>query len=68
MDTAIYTLMGLHSVLQEKYEEQERIVRWLGKFCSHVDNDFRPLPDEENTRFFQDKMNQQFGWEVDIDE
>lgn len=58
----------VRSMLQEQYEEQERIVRWLGKFCSHVDNDFRPLPDEENTKFFQNKMNEQFGWDVDIDE
>jgi len=58
----------MHSMLIERNEERERIVRWLGKFCAHADNHFMPLPDDENTLFFQEKMNEQFGWDVDIDE
>ena len=38
------------------------------RFSDHdVTSDWSPLPDEENTKFFQDKMNEQFGWNVDVD-
>lgn len=52
------------ALLQEQVEEQKRLVNWLGKFCSHVDQHFQPLPDEQNIEFFRQKMKQQFGWEV----
>lgn len=67
MDNTKDYLFIMHSMLIERNEERKRIVKWLGKFCAHVDNDFNPLPDDENTLFFQEKMNEQFGWDVDVD-
>lgn len=55
------------ALLREQEEEQKRIVNWLGKFCSHVDQHFQPLPDEQNIEYFRQKMKQQFGWEVSGD-
>lgn len=54
-------------LLREQEEEQKRLVNWLGKFCSHVDQHFQPLPDGQNIEFFRQKMKQQFGWEVSGD-
>lgn len=55
------------ALLKEQDEERKRLISWMGKFCAHVDTDFQPMPDEENTRFFCEKMRTQFGWEVSGD-
>ena len=57
-------LLDVLELLREQKEEQKRIVSWLGKFCSHVDQHFHPLPDEQNIEFFRQKMKQLFGWDV----
>lgn len=54
----------IEELLREQKKEQKRIVSWLGKFCSHVDQHFQPLPDEQNIEFFRQKMKQLFGWDV----
>lgn len=55
------------ALLKEQDEERKRLISWMGKFCAHVDTDFQPMQDEENTRFFCEKMRTQFGWEVSGD-
>lgn len=47
------------------YNERERIVKWLARFCRHIDNGDEWLDDEHNLAFFKAKMKQQFGWETD---
>ena len=47
------------------YDERVRIVRWLAKFCRHIDNGDKWLDDEHNLAFFKKKMKQQFGWDTE---
>ena len=56
------------ALLKEQEKERERFINWLGRFCAHVDQQFQPLPDEQNIKFFREKMKQQFGWEVSGDD
>ena len=55
------------ALLKEQEKEMERFINWLGRFCAHVDQQFQPLPDEQNIKFFREKIKQQFGWEVSGD-
>lgn len=54
-------------LLKEQGEERRRMLNWLGKFCRHIDNGDKWLPDEENIAFFREKMKRQFGWDVEDD-
>lgn len=51
-------------LLKEQQEERERIVRWLSKFCIHIDQYPNGIKcsDAERYVFFRNKMHQQFGW------
>ena len=55
----LQTVVGL---LKEQQEEHKRMISWLSKFCRHIDNGDKWLTDEENLKFFREKMKQQFGW------
>lgn len=46
-------------------EERENFLRWMSKFCRHIDMGDKPYTDAEAYKFWKNKMNQQFGWEVD---
>ena len=50
-------------LLKAKQGEHKRLVSWLSKFCRHIDNGDKWLTDEENLKFFCEKMKQQFGWD-----
>ena len=50
-------------LLEEQQDEHKRLVSWLSKFCRHIDNGDKWLTDEENIKFFREKMKQQFGWD-----
>lgn len=53
------------ALLRGQEEERERLVRWLGKFCAHADQQYQPrFTDEANIEFFRQKMREQFGWKV----
>ena len=65
---ALYACLNALFMLKEQNEERKRLISWMGKFCAHADTDFQPMPDEENTRFFCEKMRTQFGWEVSMDD
>lgn len=42
-------------------DERKRLLSWLSKFCTHIDNP-NPKTNFENYEFFKHKMVQQFGW------
>ena len=56
------------ALLREQEDERNRLISWMSKFCQHIENLDRPLPDAENLEFFKEKMAQQFGWEVSGDD
>lgn len=67
-DTEWDAVRAAYELLKEQDEERKRLISWMGKFCAHVDQQFQPMQDAENTRFFREKMRTQFGWEVSGDD
>lgn len=55
------------SLLKAQEEERKRMLTWLAKFCQHIENLGKPLPDAENLAFFKEKMRRQFGWNMEVD-